>query len=105
MKLRVTLPDGSARDLEARTGRSVMETIRDSGVPIRADCGGALACATCHVVVDAAWVDRTGPASQDETDLLEGSDYRAPGSRLSCQIKMTAALDGLVVALQPDALE
>jgi 2Fe-2S ferredoxin len=105
MKLHVTLPDGSARDLEARTGRSVMETIRDSGVPIRADCGGALACATCHVVVDAAWMERAGPASQDETDLLEGSEYRAPGSRLSCQIKMTAALDGLVVALQPDALE
>ena len=92
-------------DLEGKVGQSVMEVIRDSGLPIRADCGGALACATCHVIPDVDWRECVGPAGDDESDLLEGSDYRTERSRLSCSIRATDELDGLTVTLQLDALE
>ena len=69
------------------------------GIPaILGDCGGNLSCATCHVVVDPAWADRTGPATAFEHDMLDVTDApRQPTSRLSCQLTMTAALDGLIL--------
>lgn len=82
-----------------------MAAFRDNGVPIRAECGGAMACATCHVRVDQAWIQQTGIAGNEEADLLDDSDYSDQMSRLSCQINCTNALDGLKVALQLDALE
>jgi 2Fe-2S ferredoxin len=82
-----------------------MDAMRAAGVPVRAECGGAMACATCHVHVDAAWISKTGRAGDEEMDLLDMSDYRAENSRLACQIKLAPALDGLVVALQLDAAE
>jgi 2Fe-2S ferredoxin len=105
MNLTVTLPDGSARHVACASKGSVMECLRVAGVPVRAECGGAMACATCHVRVDDAWIGRTGRAGHDEADLLDMSDYRADNSRLSCQIKCAPALDGLSVALQLDAFE
>jgi 2Fe-2S ferredoxin len=105
MKIHVKLPDGSVRDLEGKPNRSIMEIIRDAGLPIRAECGGAMACASCHVVVDDAWLERTGKASDDENDLLQGSDYKVEGSRLSCQVPVTDKLDGITVTLQLDAYE
>jgi 2Fe-2S ferredoxin len=105
MKIHVKLPDGSVRDLEGKPNRSIMEVIRDAGLPIRAECGGAMACASCHVVVDDAWLDRAGKATDDENDLLQGSDYKVEGSRLSCQIPLTETLDGITVTLQLDAYE
>ncbi len=105
MKIVVTLPDGSARDVAAKPLTSVMSAMRDAGVPVRAECGGAMACATCHVHVDPAWIEKTGKAGGEEGDLLDMSDYRTDHSRLSCQIRMTSALDGLAVALQLDAFE
>jgi 2Fe-2S ferredoxin len=105
MKIHVKFPDGTVRDLEGKPNRSVMEVIRDAGLPIRAECGGAMACASCHVVVDDAWLELTGKATDDENDLLQGSDYQVEGSRLSCQIPLTEKLDGLTVALQLDAYE
>lgn len=105
MKIVVTLPDGSVQDVEARPGASVMGAVRAAGIPIRAECGGAMACATCHVRIDAAWVERVGTARGEESDLLDMSDYRADDSRLSCQIRMHPALDGLCVTLQLDAFE
>jgi ferredoxin, 2Fe-2S len=105
MNLTVVLPDGSARNVTCATKGSVMESLRAAGVPVRAECGGAMACATCHVRVDDAWIAKTGRAGDDEADLLDMSDYRAENSRLSCQIKCTPALDGLSVALQLDAFE
>lgn len=105
MQITVLLPDGSSRDVPARAGGSVMDALRAAGVPVRAECGGAMACATCHVRVDADWLARTGAAPDEEADLLDMSDYRTDASRLCCQIRMRPDLDGLVVALQLDAFE
>ena len=89
---------GTARTVEAEPGSTVMETAIKHGVPgIEAECGGACACATCHVYVDDAWREATGEPAPMEEDMLDfGFDVRA-NSRLSCQIKVTTALDGLVV--------
>jgi ferredoxin, 2Fe-2S len=105
MKVFVGLPDGSTHEVPVRPGATVMESIRTAGLPIRAECGGAMACATCHVHVDATWIDRVGVARGEETDLLDMSDYRAENSRLCCQIRPGPALDGLRVELQLDAYE
>ena len=93
---------GAARAVEAQVGSTVMETAIKNGIPgIEAECGGACACATCHVYVDEAWREITGPPSPMEEDMLDfGYDVRA-NSRLSCQIKVTEALDGLVVITPP----
>jgi ferredoxin, 2Fe-2S len=90
---------GKARTVDAEPGSTVMETAIKNAVPgIEAECGGACACATCHVYVDEAWREKVGPPSPMEEDMLDfGYDVRA-NSRLSCQIKVSAALDGLVVA-------
>jgi ferredoxin, 2Fe-2S len=105
MKVVVTLPDGSTHAVTVRPGATVMESIRTAGLPIRAECGGAMACATCHVHVDPAWIDRVGVARGEEIDLLDMSDYRAENSRLCCQIRPRPDLDGLKVELQLDAYE
>ena len=91
--------EGKSRTIDAEAGSTVMETAIKHGVPgIEAECGGACACATCHVYVDEAWREKVGPPSPMEEDMLDfGYDVRA-NSRLSCQIKVTEALDGLVVA-------
>ena len=105
MRVVVTLPDGTRREVAGAAGQSVMQIIRAAGLPIRAECGGAMACATCHVAVDQAWWPRVGGPGDEESDLLDGSDYRGPGSRLCCQIKALEPLDGLPLTLQLDALE
>ena len=89
---------GTARTVEGAVGATVMETALRNNVPgIDAECGGACACATCHVYVDEAWIEKTGPAEPMEQDMLDfASDVRA-NSRLCCQIRITAALDGLSV--------
>jgi 2Fe-2S ferredoxin len=90
---------GETRTIDAETGSTVMEAaIRNSIPGIEAECGGACACATCHVYVDPAWQEKVGAPTPMEEDMLDfGYDVR-PNSRLSCQIKVTDALDGLVVA-------
>ena len=89
---------GTARSVTADIGATVMEiAIRNSIPGIEAECGGACACATCHVYVDDAWLGVTGKAQPMEEDMLDfAADVRA-SSRLSCQIKVTAAMDGLKV--------
>ena len=62
-----------------------------------AECGGSMSCATCHIYVDDAWVSRTGEADEDELGMLEFAEEPGPNSRLSCQIRYTEALDGLIV--------
>lgn len=91
--------DGSSYEVEAKPGSTVMEGARDNGVPgIEADCGGACACATCHVYVDAAWVDKLPPKEAMEEDMLDFAWEPDPlRSRLTCQIKVTPELDGLIV--------
>jgi 2Fe-2S ferredoxin len=89
---------GKSRSVDAPIGSTVMENAIKNSIPgIEAECGGACACATCHVYVDDAWREKTGGPSPMEEDMLDfGFDVR-PSSRLSCQIKMTDELDGLVV--------
>jgi ferredoxin, 2Fe-2S len=92
--------DGTQHDLTGDLGESVMHVARAAGLPgIIADCGGECACATCHAYVDPAFAAVAGMASQDEIDMLEGAIETRPESRLTCQIKLTAALDGLIVRL------
>ncbi len=102
-KLIVVNRAGTEAELEAEPGLSVMEIIRDGGVDeLLALCGGCCSCATCHVQVDPAWAASLGPVSADEDDLLGSSEHRVAGSRLSCQINFTAALDGLKVTIAPE---
>ena len=91
---------GAEHTIDVRNGFTVMEGAVKNNVPgIDADCGGACACATCHVYVDPAWVDKTGKASAMEESMLDFAENVTETSRLSCQIKVTDALDGLVVRL------
>jgi len=91
---------GTEHAIEVKTGLSVMEGAVKHNVPgIDADCGGACACATCHVYVDAAWTDKVGSPSAMEESMLDFAENVEPNSRLSCQIKVTEALDGLVVRM------
>ena len=92
--------DGSSRTLEVKTGLTVMEGAVKNNVPgIDADCGGACACATCHVYVDDAWFPKTGGASAMEESMLDFAEEVKPTSRLSCQIKVSDTLDGLIVRM------
>ncbi|MFO0202030.1 MAG: 2Fe-2S iron-sulfur cluster-binding protein [Alphaproteobacteria bacterium] len=91
---------GKEHIVEAPNGQTVMEAAVKHAVPgIDADCGGACACATCHVYVDAAWADKTGEAGSMEHSMLAFATDVEPTSRLSGQIKISDALDGLVVRL------
>ena len=91
---------GKTHEVDAKFGLSVMEAAVKYNVPgIDADCGGACACATCHVYVGEAWLDKTGTPSAMESSLLEFAENVQSTSRLSCQIKITDALDGLTVRL------
>jgi 2Fe-2S ferredoxin len=88
---------GTARTVEGETGSTVMETAIKNGVPeIEAECGGACACSTCHLYVDEAWMEKVGEPSPMEADMLDFAFEVKPNSRLSCQIKVTEELDGLV---------
>jgi 2Fe-2S ferredoxin len=93
-------PDGERRAVETQVGVSVMEAARGAGVRgIVAQCGGACACATCHVYVASSWMAKL-PAREDmEEGMLESAWEPRPNSRLSCQIHVTEALDGLEVAV------
>lgn len=103
LKITVTDRSGAEREIDATVGLSVMENIRDAGVEdLLALCGGCCSCATCHVLVDDGWLAATGEAGDDENDVLDGSDHRAAGSRLSCQIEMTDRLNGLRVTIAPE---
>jgi 2Fe-2S ferredoxin len=90
--------NGTSHDVAAEPGLTVMETAVKNNVPgIEAECGGACACATCHVYVDEAWVEKSGKRQEMEEDMLDFAFDVRPNSRLSCQIRITEALDGLVV--------
>jgi 2Fe-2S ferredoxin len=99
-KLIVVNRAGEESTVEAAAGLSVMEAIRDNGFDeLLALCGGCCSCATCHVHIDPAFADKIPAMSEDESDLLDSSDNRDEYSRLSCQIQMTDALDGLKVKI------
>lgn len=99
-KLVVVNRAGEEKTVEASAGLSVMEALRDNGFDeLLALCGGCCSCATCHVYIDPSFADKVEPMSEDENDLLDSSDHRNAFSRLSCQIHMTDALDGLKVTI------
>jgi 2Fe-2S ferredoxin len=92
--------DGETRVIDVPPGQSVMEGAAKNGVRgIAADCGGNCACATCRIYVDPSWAAKLGQASDSERDMVEYSGDTEPNVRLSCQIKVTEALDGLVVRM------
>ena len=99
-KLIVVDRAGVEKTIEAQAGLTLMEAIRDNGFDeLLALCGGCCSCATCHVYVDPAFADKLPAMSEDENDLLESSDHRNETSRLSCQVPLTADMDGLKVSI------
>lgn len=96
MKLHVTDLDGSQAEIEGKIGYSVMEVLKSYNyAAIEAVCGGSCSCATCHVVVDPEWFERLSPRSETEDELLAMSPKPELTSRLSCQILLSAELDGM----------
>ena len=90
--------DGSQQTVDAEDGMTVMESAVKNMVPgIDADCGGACACATCHVYVEPDWLEKTGEREEMEEDMLDFAFDVRDNSRLSCQIKVSSELDGLTV--------
>ena len=104
MFVNVRLPDGTVHRLEALEGWRVMEVMRDWGLPIKAECGGACACATCHVWVEGDWAAKLVPSTDEETEMLDGAFQVDGRSRLCCQLIMTPELDGLEIELAPESL-
>lgn len=99
----VSSSSGETKTIDVSTGGTVMEAIRDNGFDqLLALCGGCCSCATCHVFVEDAYLDKLPPVSQDEDDLLDSSDHRRPNSRLSCQLQVTDALDGATITIAPE---
>lgn len=97
-KITFIQPDGESQTVEAENGLTVMEAAKLNDIPgIDAECGGACACATCHVYIDEAWREKTGRPNDMEEDMLDFAFDVREESRLSCQIKITDALDGLVL--------
>ncbi len=97
-KITFIQPDGTSQVVDAQSGVTVMEAAKLNEIPgIEAECGGACACATCHVYVDPAWKEKTGNPSEMEEDMLDFAFDVREESRLCCQIKVTSDLDGLVV--------
>ena len=102
-KLTIVNRAGADTEITAKTGISLMEAIRDAGFDdMLALCGGCCSCATCHVFVDPAFAASLPPVSADEDELLESTSHRSAASRLSCQVALTDALDGLRVTIAPE---
>jgi 2Fe-2S ferredoxin len=102
MKLLVTDLDGVEHSVDAMLNWTVMEIIRDGDLPMRAECGGSCACATCHVYVDPDWAAKLPAMEREERDTLDGGFEIEANSRLACQLVMTTELDGLRVTLTKD---
>jgi len=102
MKIFAKDRDGKEIEIEGREGWTIMEMLREAGLPITAECGGACACATCHVYVDEEWTAKLNPASDMEVDMLDMALAVQPNSRLSCQLTCSEELDGIKVTLAPE---
>jgi len=102
MKIVATDRKGATREVEGRDGWSVMEILRDAGFDIAAECGGACACATCHVYVTDGWFEKLPQRSDAELDMLDMALAVEPNSRLSCQITCSDELDGIAVTVAPE---
>ena len=100
-KIKVTDRQGETHQLEGPEGYRVMEVIRDHNLPIKAECGGCCACATCHVYIDKSWLDKLPEQKDEEEEMLDDAFFVEDNSRLSCQILMSAELDGLELTIAP----
>ena len=98
-KMTFILKDGARKEVDAPLGLSVLEIAHRNGIAIEGACEGSLACSTCHVIVDGAWFKKLSAPTEDEEDMLDLAFGLTETSRLGCQIRMTDALDGLVVKL------
>lgn len=106
IRIRFVRTDQSEETIETKTGQSLMKAAVDANVRgIDADCGGVLTCATCHVMIDSPWAEKLPKPVADETDMLDfAASPVEPVSRLSCQVKLTPELDGMVVRLPASQL-
>ena len=104
IQLHIKIPGGARHTVAAPEGFRVMEVIRDYGLPIRAECGGACACASCHVRISESWADRVLPADDEELGKLDEIPDASDQSRLSCQILTDSSIDGLEVEIAEDSL-
>lgn len=103
ISLNIVDRNGTERTIEAEPGLLLMEVLRANGFDeVLALCGGCCSCATCHVKIEPAFLDRLPPMAEDENELLDSSDHRSEGSRLSCQIPLSQDLDGLTVTISPE---
>ena len=101
-KVHVTDRDGAEHQVEARDGITLMEILRDAGLPVEATCGGQCICCTCHVYVAPDWADKLEPREADEQVMVEDSGHYQETSRLSCQVEYDNTLDGLQITLAPE---
>jgi len=102
MKVVATDREGGLHELSFQEGDTLMQVLTEQDLGVRAECGGCCACATCHVYVAPAWREKLPAQSEDEIAMLDEAFEVEPNSRLSCQILMTRALDGLEVTIAPD---
>jgi 2Fe-2S ferredoxin len=94
--------DGQQHEIQAREGDSLMEALREHEWGVPAICGGLCSCGTCHVYIDAGWLEKLPPADSDEQDLLDVFETATSQSRLSCQIRVSADHDGLTLTIAPE---
>ena len=102
MKIVATDRDGKVHEIEGRDGWTVMEILRDGGLDVAAECGGACACATCQVYVTDGWFEKLPERSEAEVDMLDMAVGVEPNSRLSCQLVCSPELDGIKVTVAPE---
>lgn len=102
IRVRFVGADGVAREAGGGEGDRLLDLAWSAGQPLEGTCNGAMACSTCHVIVDAAAFPRLPPASAEEEDMLDFAPGAGPTSRLACQIRLTPALDGLTVRIPAD---
>jgi 2Fe-2S ferredoxin len=101
-KINVTDREGQQHQIEAKTGLTLMEPLRDVANGVEALCGGMCSCSTCHIFVAPDWAERLPAPKDDEMELLQGSECYRPGeSRLACQVRVTPALSGITLTIAP----
>lgn len=103
IKVRFSDTQGNVTEGEGEVGQSLLEVGQALGLPLEGTCEGQMACSTCHVIVDAEWLDKLAEASEEEEDMLDFAAGVRCTSRLSCQIDLTQALDGLSVTVPAEA--
>jgi 2Fe-2S ferredoxin len=102
MKIIATDRQGKVHTLEGRDGWTIMEILRDGGLDVAAECGGACACATCQIYVTGDWYAKLNPPSEAEVDMLDMAIAVETNSRLSCQLICAPELDGITVTVAPE---